>query len=125
MSDPADTEDRRKAFARVLALCTDLPEIATGTSYGNPAIKVRDKAICVVKTEDTLVLMCSLEHKDFLLALDPDLYYQTDHFKGWPALLVHLDRIGDDELAYRLAESWRRRAPKRVLAAYEKANGGG
>jgi hypothetical protein len=98
-------------LARLQRLCEALPGVETGTSYGTPALKVAGKLFVCVKDAGTLVLMVPLDDKERLIEMAPDLYYDTDHYRGWPALLVRADGIGDAELRHRLAESWRLKAP--------------
>ncbi|OLB77387.1 MAG: hypothetical protein AUI14_16395 [Actinobacteria bacterium 13_2_20CM_2_71_6] len=56
--------------------------------------------------------------KDALLADDPDVYFTTPHFNGYPAILVRLDEIAVPELEELLVEAWLDRAPKRLAKAY-------
>jgi hypothetical protein len=56
--------------------------------------------------------------KEAMLADDPDIYFTTPHFAGYPAVLVRLDRITASELAELLVEAWAARAPKRVVRDY-------
>lgn len=56
--------------------------------------------------------------KEALLADDPDVYFTTPHFSGYPAVLVRLGRIGVAELEELLHEAWVSRAPKRLAAKY-------
>ncbi len=59
--------------------------------------------------------------KEALLADEPEVYFTTPHFNGYPAILVRLDRIdvrGLDEL---LVEAWLDRAPKRLAREYLEA----
>ena len=56
-----------------------------------------------------------LREKEMLLQADPDVYFETDHYKGWPSLLVRLGRIGDEELRHRLEAAWLRQAPKKLV----------
>ncbi len=56
--------------------------------------------------------------KEALLADDPEVYFTTPHFDGYPAVLVRLERIAPAELEELLAEAWLCRAPKRLAAAY-------
>lgn len=56
--------------------------------------------------------------KEAMLADDPDIYFTTPHFTGYPAVLVRLDRITASELAELLVEAWAARAPKRVVRDY-------
>lgn len=46
--------------------------------------------------------MCPLEEKAALMDVAPDIYFETDHYKGWPAVLVRIDVISDQELTHRL-----------------------
>jgi hypothetical protein len=63
-----------------------------------------------------LVLMCPIEEKEFLIEFRPEIYFETDHYKGWPAVLIRLSRISDAELKARLAIAWGMQAPKQRSA---------
>jgi hypothetical protein len=111
----------QKAFKRVLsaARAAKLPGLEVGTSYGTPALKVGGKSFMRMKDPDTIVLLGPMEEKEMLMAADPAIYFETDHYKGWPAWLVRLANISDAELRHRLASAWRHKAPKRLLTAFE------
>jgi hypothetical protein len=67
------------------------------------------------------ILGARVEHlvaKEALLADDPDLFFTTPHFDGYPAILVRLDEIGLEELREVVVEAWLVRAPKRLVATY-------
>lgn len=53
-----------------------------------------------------------------LIADDPRVFFTIPHFEGYPAVLVHLDEIGADELAEVVTDAWLARAPKRLVTAY-------
>jgi hypothetical protein len=108
------------AFARVKAAAAALPGIEESTSYGTPALKVRGKLVARMKDRDTLVVRCLIDEKEFLLEADPRIYFETDHYKGWPAMLVRLRRIGEAELRLRLERAWRLQAPKRLVAGFDR-----
>ena len=70
---------------------------------------------------DGPILGARVEHlvaKEALIADDPDVYFTTPHFDGYPAVLVRLDAIGVEELRELVVEAWLARAPKRLAAAY-------
>jgi hypothetical protein len=67
--------------------------------------------------------VADLGAKEALLADDPDVYFTTPHFNGYPAILVRLDRIADAELEELLVEAWLARAPKRLTKEYLDASG--
>ncbi|MDQ3457334.1 MAG: MmcQ/YjbR family DNA-binding protein [Actinomycetota bacterium] len=56
--------------------------------------------------------------KEALLADDPEVYFTTPHFDGYPAILVRLERIAEAELAELLGEAWLAQAPKRLAQSY-------
>jgi hypothetical protein len=51
-----------------------------------------------------------------LLASRPKVYFTTPHFDGWPAVLIRLPAIPAKELREILHQSWRERAPKKLVA---------
>ena len=108
-----------KAFERLVTLSKKLglADVAVGTTYGAPALRVHDRAFVSIKADDLMVLHCPLEMKEMLMQMAPDIYFQTEHFRGWPGLLVRLDIISDEELSLRLEDAWRFKAPKRLAAA--------
>jgi hypothetical protein len=70
---------------------------------------------------DGPILGVRVEHlvaKEALLADNPDVYFTTPHFDGYPAVLVRLDHISLDELQEAIVEAWLVRAPKRLADAY-------
>ena len=116
------TEDEAWAAAagRVARLAGEvgLPEVCESTSYGTPALKVRGKAFTRLKDPQTLVLLVPMEQKELLLEMSPRIYFETDHYRGWPAVLVRLVAISDAELKQRLVDGWRSKAPKRLAASW-------
>ena len=97
-----------------LALARGLAEIERSTSYRTPALKVAGKSFVRLKENNVLVLLCPMDQKTLLLEISPDIYFETDHYIGYAAVLVRLDRIGDEELSLRLEDAWNFKAPKRL-----------
>ncbi len=109
-----------RPFARVVKLAESigLPEVSLGTSYGTPALLVKGKSFVRMKDAETLVVMCALEEKEMLLELEPALFFETDHYKGWPAMLVRLQAIDDASLTQRVIAAWREKAPRKLSAGF-------
>ncbi|MGV3490576.1 MAG: MmcQ/YjbR family DNA-binding protein [Devosia sp.] len=107
-------------IGRMVRLCTErgLLEVSESTSFHNPSLKVRTKNFAAVRNPGEMVLHCPLEQKDLLMEMAPEIYWQTEHFRNWPGLLVRLDVISDEELGLRLEDAWMFRAPKRLAEAY-------
>ena len=111
-----------------------LPETSERAAYGSAAWRVRDKLFVwerpLRKKEldelgaaapDGPILGARVEDlvaKEALLADEPELYFTTAHFDGYPSVLVRLERIGEDDLRELIAEAWLSRAPKRLAQAY-------
>ena len=53
--------------------------------------------------------------KQALMAEEPEVYFTTAHFAGYPAVLVRLDAIDAGSLAELVEEAWACRAPRRLL----------
>jgi hypothetical protein len=70
---------------------------------------------------DGPILGVRTEHlvaKEAILQSDPDVFFTTPHFDGYPAVLVQLDRIGVEDLRELIVEAWLARAPKRLADAF-------
>ena len=115
-------------------LALALPEAVAGTSYGNRAWAVKGKAFAWERplrkadlealgdaAPDGPILGARVEHvgaKEALIADAPDVFFTTPHFDGYPAILVRLERIGEEDLEELLAEAWLARAPKRLAKSF-------
>jgi len=70
---------------------------------------------------DGPILGVRVEHlgaKEAMLASEPDVFFTTPHFDGYPAVLVRLDRIEPGELEEIVVDAWLARAPKKLAQAY-------
>jgi hypothetical protein len=70
---------------------------------------------------DGPILGARVEHvlaKVAVIASDPEVFFTTPHFDGYPAVLVQLEKIRADDLEEVIVEAWLNRAPKRLADAY-------
>jgi hypothetical protein len=73
-----------------------------------------------------LVVWCADEYvKGELIAAEPEKYFTTPHYDGHPSVLVQMDAVDADELAELLSDSWRVRAPKRLVARFDARSAAG
>jgi hypothetical protein len=63
---------------------------------------------------EVLAVRCALDRKEILLEAAPDRFFQDDHYRGYPAILVRLPAIDEAELAALFAAAWRLVAPPAV-----------
>lgn len=108
----------------VVSVGTRFPGVEPGTWFGTPALKVQGKGgMCRLRTDpDALVLrVIDLSEREALLQGQPEAFFSTPHYDGYPYVLVRLDKVDPEELAELLEDAWRIRAPKRLVAAYDVA----
>lgn len=105
----------------VVRIGSALPEVEESTWYRTPSLKVRGKGFARLRSEaeGLLVLMCSLEEKEALLASGDPAFSTTAHYDGYGAILVDLDRIDPEQLAELIEEAWRRKAPATLLRKHD------
>jgi hypothetical protein len=108
-------------WEEVVAIGRRFPEVEEGTCFGTPALRVRGKFMCRLRTDpDALVVrVIDLADAQALLLGQPDVFFSTPHYDGHAYVLVRLDVVAREQLAELLEDAWRLRAPKRLLAAYD------
>lgn len=114
-----DDDVRRLALA--------LPETIEKPSYGTPGFRVKDRLFARLHQDGgVLVLWCAhLAEKESFIESEPDVFFTTPHYDGYPLVLARMSRIDAGELADLLAGSWRVRAPARVREAFDAERGAG
>jgi hypothetical protein len=109
--------------ARRMALA--LPGAGEGTWFGLPTFKVRSKFFAGLgKDGASLVLRCNVYERKYLMESAPDVFYITDHYRDYPAVLVRISAVSPALLRERMEESWRIVAPKKLVAALDARAGG-
>ncbi len=100
----------------------ELPEVEEGIWWRTPSLKVRGKSFVRLKEDGASVvfLLESVDEQEFLTQAMPELYFITDHYKGWPAVLARLSKLRVDECRRRLEAAWRLKAPKTLVRRYEE-----
>jgi hypothetical protein len=106
-------------FDTVRDLARALPSVEGG-STGTPALKVKGKLLAWLRDDpDVLAVKVSPINREYLLRVEPEIFFLTDHYRDYPIVLIRLSRIGRRELAEVLEEAWRLVAPKRMRAAFD------
>ncbi|WP_211222443.1 MmcQ/YjbR family DNA-binding protein [Actinokineospora enzanensis] len=117
-----DQYDAMMTEADVRRAALALPGTSERSSYGTPGFRVRDKLFARLKDAETLVAFCADESEKLaLIAEEPGRYYSTPHYDGYPSVLVRLSALDEDGLADVLLESWRVRAPRKLVAEFDAA----
>lgn len=104
---------------RQLALA--LPGVEEGPCYGTLGFRVRGRLLARLWPDgETLVVKCGDEERDLRLRTDPSTYFITDHYRGYPTVLVRLNKVRLADLQDLLERAWRRQASKRSIAEYDR-----
>ena len=100
-----------------------LPEVVRDIWFRTPALKVRGKSFVRLKEDGKSVvfLLDSVDEQEFLIETRPKLYFITDHYRGYPAVLARLDALTPAECRLRLARGYRLKAPKTLLKQLDGA----
>lgn len=101
-----------------------LPEVEDGSSGMALRFSVAGKAFAWslmerdrpkgprVAVPQVLAVRCEARAKPDILASDPRVFFETEHYRGYPAVLVRLEQVGEAALRDLLAAGWRCQAPK-------------
>jgi len=104
------------AVARRLALA--LPGVVEGTAYRTPAFRVAGRFFFRLREDGaTLAVRIDFDTREALMQARPETFFITDHYKGYPAMIVRLATVRRPELKALLEQSWRQVAPKGLAAS--------
>ena len=107
-------------WATVRTLARALPEVVEDTT-GRRAYRIRGKLFAWEARERDgggLAVRVERDEKQLILDANPDVYFTSPHYAGYPAVQIRVERIDSDELAQRLEDAWLIQAPKRLAAEH-------
>lgn len=118
---PGSESSKPNAFDVVCEIARTLPGAEESTSYGTPAFKVKGKLFARFHQDgESLVVSVDFDERDEMMSADPEKFYITDHYRNYPWILVRLSKVRPEELRDLLLGSWRRAAPKHLVASLHK-----
>jgi hypothetical protein len=131
---------RKAKIADVHAICTSLPEVELGTTWGDrPTYVVRQKpkprgfVLARAPRHDAIDPETGEEYHDLLVIRTPSAddkaalveadgpFFTIDHFRNYNAVLLQQGRIGEvdvDELREVLTDAWLAVAPKSLAKRF-------
>lgn len=112
---------------QIRAAALALPEVVERASYGGrPSWRAGPRMFAWVREdpEALVVWVDSVEDKHALIATSPQTFFTTSHYDGQPIVLVNLDTIDIDEARELIIDSWRARAPKKLVATFDATGSG-
>ncbi len=104
-----------------VAAALALPGTAVSTSYGTPAVKVAVKAdgsggtlLLRLRDDGDLVLKVADGLKEALIEAQPDVFFTTPHYDGYPLVLVRLGAADPAQVAGLIEQAWAASAPAKL-----------
>jgi hypothetical protein len=117
---PAKRARRPLTQDAVRAMMLSLPGVEESVAWGTPAFHVRRRFLGRFHEDgESFVLGVDLEEREMLLQAAPGAFHLTDHYRNDPYVLVRVARVEPEALRELIEKAWRRRAPKRVIAAFD------
>jgi hypothetical protein len=108
---------RGTSWASVCRMALRLPGVTEGTSYGTPALHVSRRFLARLKEDgETMAIRMDFADRDVLLELDPTVFYLTDHYRPYQAVLVRLKKAPPSVVRRVLEQAWSFQAPKALVA---------
>jgi hypothetical protein len=105
----------------VRTIVSGFPEVEESTQ-GRSAWRVRGKLFAWEARERDgggLAVRVDREEKQLILDSNPDVYFASPHYAGYPGVQIRLELIDEGELRERLEDAWLIQAPKRLAAQLE------
>ena len=84
-----------------------LPGTELSTSYGAPCVRVRGKPFLYPGRErDSFAVATPLADKELLMETEPETFWETPHYSGWPAVLVRFGSADGERIELVIRRAW-------------------
>jgi len=99
----------------------ELPEVVEDVWFRTPALKVRGKSFTRLKEhgESVVFLVECVDEQEHLIEARPNVYFITDHYRGYAAVLARLAALRVPEARLRLERAWRQKAPRALVKQFD------
>jgi hypothetical protein len=107
---------------RELALA--FPEVEEDAS-GRTTYRVRGKLFAWMARERDgggLAVRVDRDEKQLILDSNPEVYFTSPHYNGYPGVQIQLEAIDRDELQERLEDAWLIQAPRQLSAQFRSVS---
>jgi len=107
-----------RSFGDAVAFALTLPDTVLSTSYGKPAVKVASNGRAFLysghEADTSFGIAIDLDTIDILKETDPDTFWQSPHYEGWPAVLIRFDSADPERVRAMIERSrdWTAARPK-------------
>ena len=111
-----------RSWEDAVACALALPGTELSTSYAKPAVKVKGRAFLYTGHEETssFGIAIDLDTVEMLKDTDPDTFWQSKHYEGWPAVLIRFDSRDPERVREMIEQSYAWTAAKPPLRARKR-----
>src|SRR3954462_11721968 len=113
-----------QSWEEAVAYALSLPDTELSTSYGKPAVKVASNGRAFLYTghedETSFGIAIDLDTVELLKETDPETFFQTPHYEGWPAVLIRFGSSDPERVQEMIARSRDWTAAKKPARARKK-----
>lgn len=85
-----------------VACALALPDSELSTSYGKPAVKIASNGRAFLfpshEADTSFAVAIDLDTVEILKATEPETYWQTPHYEGWPAVLIRYEAADEERV---------------------------
>ena len=116
---PGGRDEPFGTWDEVAAFALSLPDTELSSSYGRPAVKLRGKAFVYPGREKgSFCLATPIGEKELLMETEPDTFWESAHYRGWPAVLVRYGSPSRERIEMIIERGWWDRATKAQRAEF-------
>jgi hypothetical protein len=101
-----------------IAFALTLPDTELSSSYGKPAVKVASNGRAFLyrshEPDTSFGVGIDLDTVEMLKETEPETYWQSPHYEGWPAVLIRYDATDEERVrdVIRRSRDWAAAMPK-------------
>jgi hypothetical protein len=77
----------------------------------------------LIRTDIAVLFVGEEAEKQALLLGEPELFFTTPAYDGWPLVMLRLAEVDTRRLAELVTDAWRMRAPDPIAAELDEADG--
>ena len=108
-----------KDWDTVVAYARALPDVVMEKHWGALCPKLNGKGLFAPGREQgSFCLYVTMAEKEMLIETDPDTFWQTDHYRSYPAVLARFGTDAHDRIALYVQRRWWdvAKKPQRIAA---------
>ena len=111
-----------KDWDEMITCALSLPDVVLEKHWGALCPKVNGKAfVAPGREKGSFCMYVTMPEKELLLETDPDTFWQTDHYRNYPAILVRYGTDARERIELYLQRGWwdRAKKPQRIATGME------